>query len=393
MLLMYRNSLANLILIAVISIIISAIFVRYQYIFIPPTASTDGEFDNLLFLLIREACWIFLAGVSLIIILKNKIKSFIFISLVLLVLLLFLRNVLNNNFETFLYGVRVILVFLSFPAVSYMCENLDLERIKKIMEKFLKIIIIILFPIAIYQLKFFPPTFGSTFLGSRVNGFYYNPIAFSMFLASISLILFAIKANNYKFWIFFCIILTIFTGGRTGILVSLSLLFLSYFSYLTKNKISLLIVFFTLLPLIFLLVSNPIISGRAATAENGFKDGRFDTWEYWMDRILPDASNFLFGISIGSGTNAAVRFSAGRVADSMYVTFLSSFGLIGLIILLLFITYYFLKLSNKAFIALLVALAFSAAQNLPEVNPLNIMVIFAIIYAHHSEKKIYRSFC
>lgn len=375
--------IAKLIFSTIFIIIISSILSRYQYAFMPPSIFKDDGLDNIEFIILRELGWLLLSLISLFLIFTSKNKLIVFCLIFSYLLLLLTRDIVGGNTENTLYGIRILLVFLSIPAISFMFEKISLLKIKKYMSFLVKFIILVLIPITIYQLMFFPPSFGATFLGARVNGFYYNPIIFSMFLSSLSLILYVLKSKNYKIWILLIVLICLCTGGRAGILISLMLLISSYMGIFIKNKISIVGLFFVIAPLFFLILSSSEISGREATSEKGLKDGRLDVWGEWLNTLFQNSNDFIFGVSVGTGTNASVKFSTGSIADSMFITIFTSFGFVGFFIFFLIIFYYFLKINSQTFLILLVIMFLGLAQNIPEVNPINIMLIFSIVYSHY----------
>lgn len=364
---------------------VSSIFSRYQYIYVAPMDFLDDGVDNIYPLVLRELCWLLLGIMGLFYILKSRNKTLILSFISLYIVFLTVRDFLNYNLDNIIFGYRILLVFMSFFSIAYMCENLNIYKIGERVSYLYKIIILCLMLVILYQIKYFPPTFGATFLGPRVNGFYQNPIIFSMFLGAISLIFYVTKTKNYKYWVILVLLMSFFTGGRLGILVNLLILFVCYFSYFTRSKISFFATIALLFPIIFLLISSSKISGREGTADNKLNDGRFDVWSNWLMPLNESVANFFLGISVGTGTNASVRFSNNAVADSMYMTLWTSFGFIGLLILFVIIFYYCFKLKLKPFFALMMALIMGIGQNIPEINPINLIIVFSIVYSYYFE--------
>jgi hypothetical protein len=244
----------------------------------------------------------------------------------------------------------------------------------------LKIIIPIYLIISIIQIFMIPPYYGETFFGPRVFSSTASPLNLS-YIAGASAILFATQREPRKFWVYACCALTVISGGRTGMMISLIALCAlagRRFKADLLSKILGMIILLAITVFASLIVSSPEISGRAGTAGGPLQDARFGVW--W-EAIYPwlDGSwrEFLFGLGIGLGSNAsratAVNFS---YTDSAFVYLLISYGLVGFT--LISVSIMLAIVSNLSIFAVLAFLLTAATQLIFELQPTFIILILSL---------------
>ena len=194
----------------------------------------------------------------------------------------------------------------------------------------------------------YPATYGLTFIGPRFPFLYEGPIPACIAFGSFSCFilfchtLYPKKANL----LFLCHAVILFfnlvTGGRSGLIISLICVvgsivlylsprvFFTFFSpkILFNRLLSILLVLFLALSL-FLVSSNPFISGRPSTAyqieRSGLIGGSFASRISIFQRAVSntDSFRFVFG-SPGLGTNVATQFKLIPVTFMNSDSFVSS---------------------------------------------------------------------
>lgn len=251
-------------------------------------------------------------------------------------------------------------------------------------------------PVAIYQVLYFPPVKGATFLGSRAFGLSPNPILFSQIIAALALYICIIKDRNRILWSLICACLILTTGGRSGI-VTLSVILVSVvFIGETASKGKLILATclgIAALLVVYYLSSLSYFSGRST--ESGISgEVRWTTWsKIVMNYIFTDVGSILFGIIPGYGSNALYNVASkggvdglrAVIADNMFMSIQLSYGLVGVsFFLVLAIAFFKKNYSYEAFLILLCILILGSTQNIPEIHIVNLYIgccIGAIISA------------
>ena len=238
----------------------------------------------------------------------------------------------------------------------------------------------------------YPAIYGVTFLGPRFPFLYEGPIPACLAFGSFScLILFChfIHPKKANILILLQVVVLFFnmlTGGRSGLIISTLCLSASFILQLSPrifntifspktfiNRIFTVLLSPALVISLFLLSSNPLISGRASTAyqieRSGLIGGSFESRISIFQRAASNTDNFafIFG-SPGLGTNVSTQFKLIPVkfmnSDSFISSSFLSFGFIGLV---LFITLAFIFWKYSFSVVILAAfIAFSATTSLPE---------------------------
>ena len=314
-------------------------------------------------LFIRES-FIFLLGLKLIFIFKDKIikrkikyKSlYIFLPIIpILILMIF-----DLNTILLATGIRFYILF-SLPLL--VIEENKINNFKDNI-RINDFIIYFYFILNVISLILGKNLFGGeTFLGPRYSFIYESPnlaaAQFSVFLLYLNFKLLIEKKaiNKTKIFLFsiLLLILTLFTGGRAGLIIS-ALTFLStsiiYFfpnyKYIfetpKKIKTKFFIIFTLFLSSIIFLVisSNRIFSGRSQTGDlieqKGFISGTYGSRLKIINQIFdePNTMDLITG-KPGLGTNTAcnevtssIKSEECRKTDSLPLSSFLSFGIIGL---------------------------------------------------------------
>ncbi len=365
------------------------------------------KFQLYAFSLIVREFFILLIGFKLILILIRKISSAKisykllvgFLPIISLVLLFFYGG---SNFDivTFIIGIRFYILFslpllvLDSSALLNFKKNLTINDFI-----FYFYLVLSILSLVIGYGDFNPKDFGyaatgNTFLGKRYMFNTANPIIaaqqFGMFLIYANFRLFIEKRNSEKtkFMIISLLLffLTLFTGGRAGLVVAftacVSSIIVYYFPkikyiFLTqkkiKNKLFILSTLFLLSIFFFLLSSNKLLSGRMQTQNNIIRKGLISGVygnrisilnEYIKENKIED---IIFGTP-GLGTNTSCnKIILGKncfLTDSLPTTSIISFGIFG-ILMYIFILFVVTNISYSPLMTI-AFLVFSLSQIFPE---------------------------
>jgi hypothetical protein len=237
-------------------------------------------------------------------------------------------------------------------------------------------------PVVLFQLKYATPIYGSTLFGVRTNGFYINPIIFSMALGSLSAIIFCLEGRKSIFWILLATALAITTGGRAGI-VACFIVVLAAFRLVPRNRYLFPVVAAPLILMVFLGSSNEGISGRTGT-EAGLNDGRLSVLTQGIQEAIDSGlDDVLLGKAIGYGTNAARAILGDEaytaISDSTFLMIFRSFGLLALVVVVAVVVSVYRKLNNDGLIVFAIVLVYSMAQSILEQHPAYVLLSLAII--------------
>lgn len=351
-------------------IIITSLLARSNYAI---THLGRGDTTEFFFLLVlREIFYILAAFFSLLLIFKSRKKTIILSFLFSFILIIALRDSLNNNIDNFAYGIRILIIILASYSAYFIFSEQKNASICILIWTFLLISV----PISIYQVLNFQPYFGTTIFGTRANGVFFNPIVFSINIAAISVFLYYSKVE-YKFiLLIICFLLCLLSGGRAGIIVSFLALFLFIITARKYSKISLISIF--LIPILFLISSAPDLSGREGTQAR-FNDARIDKWKEVTANNFTSLDKFLIGTGLGDGTNAANRSNINsEISDSAFVVLFRSFGALGLTVYLFFLFLIYIKYRADSILLLTAIFIFSLAQSLIEMHPAFIIIISSL---------------
>lgn len=238
----------------------------------------------------------------------------------------------------------------------------------------------------------YPAVYGVTIFGPRFPFLYEGPIPACLAFGSFSCFtlfyqyIFPKKSKILLLCQLIILFFNMLTGGRSGLIVSslclagsLSLiLFPKVFKTILcskrlSNRLFSVILAPVLILSLFLISSNPIISGRYSTADqiedSGLIGGSFDSRIKIFQRAASNTDNFKLAFGApGLGTNVSTQFKLIPVTymnpDSFVSSSFLSFGFLG-VILFLTLSFIFWRYSFSLiiFIAFIV---FSATTSLPE---------------------------
>lgn len=367
------------------------------------------KFQLYAFSLIIREFFILLIGFKIIFILIRNISSARisyrllvgFLPIISLVLFfLYVSNTSNFDIVTFIIGIRFYILF-SLPLL--VLDRSTLLNFKKNITIndyiFYFYLVLSILSLVIGYGDFNPRDFGyaatgNTFLGKRYMFNTANPIIaaqqFGMFLIYTNFRLLIEKRNfeKTKFLIISLLLLylTLFTGGRAGLVVAfaafISTIIIYYFPkikyiFLTQKKIKnnffIITTLFLFCICLFLLSSNPLISGRKQTrniiVRKGLISGVYGNRIAILSKYFKDnkVQDIIFGMP-GGGTNTACnKIIIGEncaTTDSLPTTSIISFGIFGILmyIVILFVV------SNISYSPLMTIafLVFSLSQIFPE---------------------------
>lgn len=368
---------------------ISSLLQYYQHIF-HQRSYFDPINRSFFFFLIKEFIYLFFFIFSIFYIRSKKIRYYIFFITIYIIFLLILNILNNNNILFLLSGLRVIEIYFACLFIYYFASK-NFSAVYNFINIVFKIIVFFSIVLVLYELFFFIPD-SNIFTSVRTAAFFNLPNLFSIFLASIA-IYYATIYNGKKKYLYLCILLflSLTTGGRAGISLILILFFFSIFNHLRINKLFLFILLFTLLPLIFKILSLPIISGRTDTA-GLLTDGRIDHLKdimLYLSNSVPLLDIF-FG-KIGTGTLAAIHLcndfaiecydSPLKQPHNAFITLFLSFGLFGLLIIGVPLILEFINLMKKDLSIFFVIIILASFQSLLELHPIIfiIPIMFGLI--------------
>ena len=316
----------------------------------------------------------------------------------LIVLSIYLFSICLLAFLYSAYGPLVSLTGLRLFALASIPINIILTEPDELQVKISSNIYIILFYMGfcfislLMNFNSYPAIYGVTFLGPRFPFLYEGPIPACLAFGSFScFILFCHyiypkKANILLFLHAVLLFFNMLTGGRSGLIISTLCLAASFILQLSPrifntifspkvliNRIFTVLLAPALVISLFLLSSNPLISGRKSTAyqieRSGLIGGSFESRISIFQRAASNTDNFVFVFgSPGLGTNVSTQFKLipekFMNSDSFISSSFLSFGFVGLI-LVTTLAFIFWNYSFSSVI-LFAVITFSATTSLPE---------------------------
>lgn len=359
----------------------------------------SGGLDDISFYgyVLRELSYILLAVFGFTYLIKTKDHIIGFGLFLIFLVFLLIKDVIAFGDLTYsFFGVRIIVIILTYFSAAYMLER-SLIRDLRFIEMIIKFSILILIPITLTQLSLMSAFFGATFFGPRTIGFWGNPIIYSMALAAFSIFLYAVKAKNLFFWIFVCLGLAFTTGGRSG-LVSITVVALAAWfqnfvwrNVSRKGRGALALIASVLLIsgaiLLLEVFSMESISGRAGT-ESGFQnDGRVGILRAQIAKISDQGVVYvLFGRRVGDGTNAVTKVNANiDISDNFFLVIFRSFGLVGLATIFGLVGLWIFPLEFGKVVVASVGLIFAFSQSFFEVHPVGFLFVMSMIIISRTE--------
>ena len=255
--------------------------------------------------------------------------------------------------------------------------------------KYLILFVILQSLIGVFQVYYFPPLQGSTIFGSRASGTFGSANQYGILMSTCCLLFFL--SSKYKIPKYLCLFMAILSGSRAAI-VSISLVFL-FPLFLIKDYFLKLLAMM-LVPLIFLMIfyssSLEIISGRVGTtisATQGyikfFSGSRVNHWSSVLSDNVNSVSDLVLGWGLGLGSNGLAAafginaFQGQFISDNQYLSILSGFGLIGLLIYICMLSYtLFFDCSRRKTLFILFVGFLGLPLNILENFPNNLILLF-----------------
>lgn len=225
-----------------------------------------------------------------------------------------------------------------------------------------------------------PPIFGATFLGPRPYGTLVTPNVLGMAAAATLTMSSTDTTRRRIVLVALCAGVTLASGSRAALL---GILLVGAGIALKRIPFRWIVLPWLAIVLAFAysLASTETFSGRQITSE-----GRIDAWRVAFSENMSEPLSYLIGSGVGIGFNAS-RYveglsSSSAYADSAFVTWGLSFGLMGIAFLVVGLIHLIRITDSRRWIVLPVAGLLALTINLPEVAPANIIVtaaVFAIV--------------
>lgn len=371
---------AKLVCLMLLVALAASLLVRANLSFDPLAVHETSVLSANAFTWLREFSYITLAALSALFLVKtNRGAAFLFALTTYVALCITRMTIIDGDIQKAVYGVRVVVVALAFPALLYLAKK-QLGQANKLVSIAIKVSLLALGAVAIYQAMTFPGHWGSTMIGARANGVYSNPITFSMVIASLACVIYMTGERRAKYWLLYCLALTLLTGGRAGILSTFVVCMAAFLPRRFSRKSIITAGAILLLPITFIIISDQRISGREGAQAGGLQDGRLNVWSGIMKSFdgLPD---LLVGTGVGDGTNAARSYSgsdAATISDSTFIMLLRSFGAVGLSAYLAWILYLSRRVEFRGYVVLMAFVCCCAAQSMPEMHPAYLMFCYSL---------------
>lgn len=348
--------------------------------------------------MVRELSYLILALLGVLSIKSKRHLLLLYATALLISSILIKDVVIYGSLNWAAYGIRPLIIALSVFSfiiiIRWNCMR-QLEFINFI----IKLILLILIPVTIYQIGTIPPVFGATFLGPRTLGFWSNPIIYSMALASFGLYLLISRARHAWAWLVLCGVLALTTGGRSGLL-AIAFMFLAHvapwrlFSKMPQKTRLLVYLFAPAIALaamvgLMSLVSKPEISGRPDTELMTLGNSRFGVLISGVNQLASDSVvGILIGRRLGDGTNAVQRYDdQNAISDNFFLMVLRNYGFAGMLIFLYAIVAWLQRPNVDMVIISLCAFSFMMAQSFLEIHPVSILTLAAAAIARFKGDK------
>jgi hypothetical protein len=333
----------------------------------------------------KEALALLIFLLLFIIVLKKlRVKRLSF----LVVFVLGLFTTTSNDIYSIIAGMRQNIAFVYIPATvftMYYYYNLNIDGRIKIINA-LKTILIIEFVFVLLQILFQPSNEGFTFLGPRTLGSFTNPNAIGVF-ASVSIILLLLlrKSKNEVPIIYYLI--TAFTCLSSGSRIAIFLFILTILSLMisiSRNRIDKLIsIIIAFLGLFVSIVFINNISSKPAGLS--IVDGTRVTniAKYILNN---DSMTLLIGNGWGKHTSWYFALHDGNytnspnfvMLDSFYASILAQGGMLGLFIMMLFLSWLFSLGGKKGLYLFFIFCIISIQTNILEFYPIIFYIFIAL---------------
>lgn len=232
---------------------------------------------------------------------------------------------------------------------------------------------------------------NETFFGIRAFGPFpnYNLFGTTMVACGLTFLLAGlihkemVGKSNYKLWFIVCCFMTIFSGSRGAILISV--ICFSYLMYIRFN-IHLKPAMIAVAPLfaiaIFIMASSQAISGRA---ESGLEEGtsRTERWQHIINNNVDGVHKVFFGWGLGLSAVAVTTVYGENVfkgqvqPHSTYLAIFGNYGIIGLAIFCwLLLKSFSITPKRYARLFFTVLVLIMVPYNIWEFYPANVLLMF-----------------
>lgn len=292
-----------------------------------------------------------------------------FLSLVYVMVLVLRTLMLGQGFIPVSAGLRVLPLIGLTLAVSSMKRE-DLAYFIGYFSMMLAYFAGIQFLFTIWELGFADGRFGVTFLGPRVSGTFSAPNNMGVAMLAIMMLLICLKTRYRWYVIPVCVFCILASGNRSAALGAI-FLGLCVMASRVRYRIVLILPGLFLGVLAYQVVSSQAVSGRQISGE-----GRTRTWMMALS-VMDGFWDWTLGHSLGSLMNVTVSTAASGkalIADSMFVTVLGSYGIVGFLLLAIWVVFAWRRASIATQLIVLPAIFVVACSfNIIELPVLNLV--------------------
>lgn len=332
-------------------------------------------------------------------VLNAKSRVYLIIFIILITTIIIKDSISYGTIDWAPYGLRPLLIGLSCQVVIKLLDW-GCQKQLNVVTIAVKLMVVVLIPVTIFQLVILPPSWGMTFIGPRTLGFWPNPINYSMALASIALYFFVLNKKHANLWLLACALLALTTGGRSGLLaIGLLILMqigrrfnLSSLSHGSKPLVYLIAPLITIFVAIglFNILSRSDISGREDTQGVVYNGSRAEYVVTSIAKMSRDGTiPIFFGNRLGDGTNAL--YSTGKskdMSDNFFLMVIRSYGFFGLIFFSMLVATWLKRPSINKVAIIACGFSFMMAQSFLEQHPIAILTLIAVAVSIHEQRRV-----
>ena len=294
-------------------------------------------------------------------------------------------------------GFRESLCFVYVIAGKFLSDKSQMNQQydgKAALVKGLKIVLLIEFVFALLQTQFMPSIEGFTFLGSKPVGTFTNPNAIGVFgaLSILLLILFKEEKEKIGALYFTCsTILVLLSGSRVAIMLLLLILGINQLTKVKSDSAKVVVFFLGIFVLAITVVNINTIAYKPSGL-SVFEGARMLNFINYL--TSSDTFHLMFGHGWGVYTSWYFSLSPPSYyppLDSFYAGILAQIGLIGSLILAVFMYWLFSQGGTKGRYLLLVFAIIGLQINVFEYYPANLLIFLALGVLISEEKSLINS--